>query len=116
VISPLEQLREVWTPRRAVEKCLWVLIIIRELQLLESRAVKTGQKWNIESCDARSPAFKVVPSHSERIMVQTDAGCLPIQVRRISIFVKCRKAMARVRAYLLSVVKFGVCWRIFLWS
>lgn len=99
VISRLEQLGDVWTPRTAMEKCLWVLIIIREIQLLESREVKMGQKWNTGSCDARSLALKVVPSHSEIIEVQTDAGCLPEGGGRVSIFVKRRKAMACIKAY-----------------
>lgn len=94
---PLKGPEEVETPYDLTSKAAWgcvnskdsprrchgVLVIIREVQFMVRWTEREARILLWEST-----ALKVVPSHSEIIMVQTDVGCLPARAGRISIFVK----------------------------
>lgn len=86
----------VCTLGTAMKKCPCVLITIRQIQLLFWRRTWwAGQKWNIKSCDARSISWKVVPSHSEIIVIQANVGCLPVCEHEEFLFWLCwREAVA----------------------
>lgn len=57
-------------------------------KLLEAKVMRWA-KWNIESYDARSIPLKVVPSHSEIIIVWANVGCLPVCKQEEFLFSLC---------------------------
>lgn len=108
VISPPRQ-PTVWTLSTAMQECPCVLVIIRQTQLLETKWWGR-QKWNIESYDARSISLKVVPSHSEIIIVQENVGCLPVCKQEEFLFLLCsgrqwlvQKSIKCFKKFVLSI-------------